>query len=71
MIIFDWVGGSEGPEEVVRSVGSGRSGSAQPSAQLAPDYEWARYRDESLDRLVEWPAQRECLGDVHMGWRAS
>ena len=32
--------------------------------QLSPDYELARSRDDSLDRLVEWPAQRECLGDV-------
>ncbi|MCW4456819.1 bifunctional 2-polyprenyl-6-hydroxyphenol methylase/3-demethylubiquinol 3-O-methyltransferase UbiG [Microbacterium sp. MPKO10] len=32
--------------------------------QLAPDYERARTREDSLDRLVEWPAQREILGDV-------
>jgi SAM-dependent methyltransferase len=32
--------------------------------QLAPDYERARNRSDSLDRLVEWPAQRECLGDI-------
>jgi SAM-dependent methyltransferase len=32
--------------------------------QLASDYERARSRDDSLDRLVEWPAQRECLGDI-------
>jgi SAM-dependent methyltransferase len=32
--------------------------------QLAPDYERARNRDDSLDRLVEWPAQCECLGDI-------
>lgn len=32
--------------------------------QLAPDYEAARSREDSLDRLVEWPAQRELLGDV-------
>lgn len=31
---------------------------------LAPDYERARSRDDSLDRLVEWPAQRRLLGDV-------
>lgn len=31
---------------------------------LAPDYEKARAREDSLDRLVEWPAQREILGDV-------
>src|SRR4051794_1772403 len=32
--------------------------------ELAPDYERARRREDSLDRLVEWPAQRELLGDV-------
>src|SRR5437879_8186078 len=31
---------------------------------LAPDYELARAREDSLDRLVEWPAQRQLLGDV-------
>ena len=32
--------------------------------ELAPDYEQARTREDSLDRLVEWPAQRQLLGDV-------
>jgi SAM-dependent methyltransferase len=32
--------------------------------ELAADYERARGREDSLDRLVEWPAQREVLGDV-------
>jgi SAM-dependent methyltransferase len=31
---------------------------------LASDYERARAREDSLDRLVEWPAQRDLLGDV-------
>ncbi|MBI1376655.1 MAG: methyltransferase domain-containing protein [Frankiales bacterium] len=31
---------------------------------LAADYERARSREDSLDRLVEWPAQREMLGEV-------
>ncbi len=31
---------------------------------LAPDYERARSREDSLDRLAEWPAQRLLLGDV-------
>jgi len=37
-----------------------------PSAwvELAAGYERARSREDSLDRLVEWPAQREILGDV-------
>ena len=32
--------------------------------ELAEDYERARAREDSLDRLVEWPAERELLGDV-------
>lgn len=31
---------------------------------LASGYEQARAREDSLDRLVEWPAQRALLGDV-------
>lgn len=37
---------------------------SQPWRELAPDYERARAREDSLDRLVEWPAQRQILGDV-------
>ncbi|MEQ7125887.1 DUF1698 domain-containing protein [Actinopolymorpha sp. B11F2] len=37
---------------------------SQPWPELAPDYERARSREDSLDRLVEWPAQRDLLGDV-------
>ena len=48
----------------MKSIVPSRSDSAQPWIQLAPDYERARSRDDSLDRLVEWPAQRECLGDI-------
>ncbi|AMM21437.1 hypothetical protein AX769_16485 [Frondihabitans sp. PAMC 28766] len=36
----------------------------EPWSRLAPDYEHYRGREDSLDRLVEWPAQREILGDV-------
>ncbi|MEU4242342.1 class I SAM-dependent methyltransferase [Actinoplanes sp. NPDC026619] len=32
--------------------------------ELTADYEKARARPDSLDRLVEWPAQRELLGEV-------
>jgi SAM-dependent methyltransferase len=32
--------------------------------ELAADYERARAREDSLDRLVEWPAERDVLGDV-------
>ncbi len=31
---------------------------------LAPHYERARAKEDSLDRLVEWPAQRQMLGEV-------
>ena len=48
----------------MKPVGPSRSESAHPWFQLASDYEQARSRDDSLDRLVEWPAQRECLGDI-------
>jgi SAM-dependent methyltransferase len=44
-------------------MGSTRDAS-QPWESLAPDYERARSREDSLDRLVEWPAQRALLGDV-------
>ncbi len=37
---------------------------SQSWIELAPDYERARAREDSLDRLVEWPAQRELLSDV-------
>lgn len=36
----------------------------EPWDRLAPDYERYRSREDSLDRLVEWPAQREMLGSV-------
>jgi SAM-dependent methyltransferase len=42
----------------------GGENSGQPWERLAPDYERARTREDSLDRLVEWPAQRGLLGDV-------
>lgn len=38
--------------------------SSRPWTDLAADYEQARSREDSLDRLVEWPAQRGLLGDV-------
>jgi SAM-dependent methyltransferase len=37
---------------------------SRPWFELAPHYERARAREDSLDRLVEWPAQRDLLGDV-------
>jgi SAM-dependent methyltransferase len=43
---------------------SGGQGGTQPWIRLAPDYEQYRNREDSLDRLVEWPAQRDMLGNV-------
>ncbi|GIE99727.1 hypothetical protein [Paractinoplanes rishiriensis] len=37
---------------------------SQAWQELAADYERARAREDSLDRLVEWPAERDILGDV-------
>ncbi|MBW4043297.1 MAG: class I SAM-dependent methyltransferase, partial [Acidobacteria bacterium] len=39
-------------------------GAAPGWVQLSPGYELARDREDSLDRLVEWPAQRDLIGDV-------
>lgn len=36
----------------------------RPWELLSPGFEAARAREDSLDRLVEWPAQRALLGDV-------
>lgn len=52
---------SQGAE---RSHVSSSGASSRAWADLAPDYERARGREDSLDRLVEWPAQRDVLGDV-------
>ena len=48
----------------MKSVAPGRSDSGQPWMQLAPDYERARSRDDSLDRLVEWPTETRVPGDI-------
>lgn len=37
---------------------------SRPWQRLAQGYEQARAKEDSLDRLVEWPAQRDLLGDV-------
>jgi SAM-dependent methyltransferase len=51
-----------------KSAAGSDHGNAQNSSQawqeLAADYEQARAREDSLDRLVEWPAERAVLGDV-------
>ncbi|GAB1639752.1 class I SAM-dependent methyltransferase [Krasilnikovia sp. MM14-A1259] len=46
------------------SDGDSARNSSQAWQELAADYEQARARDDSLDRLVEWPAERDLLGDV-------
>lgn len=62
--MFCLVAVTDGPQEVPSShtISPGDPSDAWP--QLAPDYERARNREDSLDRLVEWPAQRELLGDI-------
>src|SRR5438128_1613343 len=51
-----------------RSAAGPDSDSAQDTSQaweeLTADYEQARIRPDSLDRLVEWPAERDILGEV-------
>src|SRR3954464_14513654 len=37
---------------------------SRPWLELAPDYGGERSKEDSLDRLVEWPAERDLLGDV-------
>jgi SAM-dependent methyltransferase len=55
---------SAGPGGSARSRAAGPS-SGQPGwVDLGDGYERARGREDSLDRLVEWPAQRDLIGDV-------
>jgi SAM-dependent methyltransferase len=44
--------------------GLGGGDASRPWQRLSSDFEEARAREDSLDRLVEWPAQRALLGDV-------
>lgn len=46
------------------STSQGSGDASRPWTELASGYEQARAREDSLDRLVEWPAQRDMLGDV-------
>ncbi|MBB6625796.1 class I SAM-dependent methyltransferase [Nocardioides sp. KIGAM211] len=41
-----------------------RGDASAPWQTLSAGFEQARAREDSLDRLVEWPAQRALLGDV-------
>lgn len=49
---------------LVDQADAARSDARRAWAQLAGPYEQARAREDSLDRLVEWPAQQQMLGDV-------
>src|SRR5690348_10644980 len=53
-------------EEHSATHAAGASGgdSGRPWQTLSSGFEQARAREDSLDRLVEWPAQRALLGDV-------
>ncbi len=51
-------------QTTVGADGPGGGDASQPWSELASGYEQARAREDSLDRLVEWPAQRALLGDV-------
>src|SRR5580698_10468087 len=55
---------SDDSQKAASSHRAGGADSSQAWLELAPDYERARAREDSLDRLVEWPAQRDLLGDV-------
>jgi SAM-dependent methyltransferase len=46
------------------SHGSGGPSLQETWARLAPDYEHARHQEDSLDRLLEWPAERALIGEV-------
>ena len=52
------------PENPTASRSPEGGDASHPWTELASGYEQARTREDSLDRLVEWPAQREMLGDV-------
>jgi SAM-dependent methyltransferase len=49
---------------VDHALGTVGGDSSRPWQTLASGFEQARAREDSLDRLVEWPAQRALLGDV-------
>ncbi len=52
------------PQMTADSLGTGGGDASRPWMELASGYEQARAREDSLDRLVEWPAQRDLLGDI-------
>lgn len=48
----------------IDTVGVTGGDASRPWQTLSSGFEQARAREDSLDRLVEWPAQRTLLGDV-------
>jgi SAM-dependent methyltransferase len=62
--MFCFVALSNDSEKAASSHKADGADSSQAWIELAPDYERARAREDSLDRLVEWPEQRDLLGDV-------
>jgi SAM-dependent methyltransferase len=55
----------QGGSAAANPSGSDRPDDAQGSwARLAPDYERARREEDSLDKLLEWPAERSLIGRV-------
>ena len=61
--MFCSVAPSDDSDKTTSSHGPGGGDAGQPWLTLAQDYERARVKEDSLDRLVEWPAQRDLLGD--------
>ena len=55
---------AEGIARATEPRGSDEIMPEEPWRHLATDYERYRGREDSLDRLIEWPAQRAMLGDV-------
>lgn len=49
---------------ITQDSGAGGGDASRPWQTLSSGFEQARAREDSLDRLVEWPAQRALLGDV-------
>src|SRR6476660_6814372 len=62
--MFGLVAVSDDSQEATSSQMDSPADPSQPWPELAADYERARTREDSLDRLVEWPAQRDLVGDV-------
>jgi len=55
---------AHGRSSAAGSDGDSANNPSEAWQELAADYEQARAREDSLDQLVEWPAERGLLGDV-------